>query len=652
MIEIRNIEKSYRLGDSHLKVLKGVSLTIEAGDFVAIMGPSGSGKSTLMNILGLLDVPSAGSYRFNGREIAQLDEDELAVLRRDEIGFIFQQFNLLPRLSAAENVILPLLYTQRTVDERPAAALLDQVGLADRASHRPNELSGGQQQRIAIARSLVNRPRMLLADEPTGNLDSEAEKQIMSILRELNRKGITIVVVTHEEEIGKQANRLIRMRDGLIQSDERRESFRPPPLLPEGKEIAKEHVGVHWSEILEHFRSGLQTMAANKVRSGLSMLGVMIGVAAVVAMLAIGRGAQLQIQKQMAALGSNVLMIQQGAVRSEGFVKGVGWVTRLTLGDAAALKDKIPFVKASDPSVSAQVTVGFQNKNWSTWVNGVSANYAELHAAEPDIGRFFSDAENARRARVAVVGMTIVRELFPEGSPIGEMIKINKVPFQVIGILREKGLAVGYQDQDDQIMIPVLTAMHRLMGKDYVDHIEVEIDAPEHMEPAKAAAMTVLFTRHRVAPSQRQEAFVIRNMADVQAAMSQSGQTMSWLLASIAAISLLVGGIGIMNIMLVSVTERTKEIGLRKAVGARRRDILLQFLAEAVVVSAIGGAAGILLGWMATLLLGAVAGWATSISASSILLSLFFSTAIGVGFGVFPARKASKLHPIEALRYE
>jgi macrolide transport system ATP-binding/permease protein len=649
MIEIRNLEKVYHAGEQPLKVLKGVSLEIEDGDFVAIMGPSGSGKSTLMNILGLLDVPSAGSYLFNDREVAQLSEDELAILRREEIGFVFQQFNLLNRLTAAENVVLPLYYTQSTVDLKIGEDLLAEMGLAERTEHKPKELSGGQQQRVAIARALVNRPRMILADEPTGNLDSASEKQIMEILRRLNERGITVVIVTHEEEIGRQAKRLIRMRDGLVQSDERREDFAKKPL-PVGREITKSYSGVHWSEIKDHFRQGYQTLIANKARSSLSMLGVMIGVAAVMAMLAIGRGAEQEIQKQLASMGSNILLLKQGSVRSDGGVKQPpGSVTRLTLGDALAIREKIPHVTRVGAWVWGWIQATYGNRNWSTSILGVTADYAMMHASEPDIGRFFTSEENAKRLRLAVIGMTVVRELFGDRNPIGEMIKINKIPFQVIGVLPEKG---GFNDQDDQILVPILTAMHRLLGRDYVETIEIEIDAQENMDAVQTAATDILSSRHRIPPSQRQEAFQIRNMAEVQAALSQSGQTMSVLLASIAAISLLVGGIGIMNIMLVSVTERTKEIGLRKAVGARRRDILLQFLSESVVVSAIGGLAGIALGWLITVMLTLFAGWATSISATSVILSVLFSTIIGIAFGVYPARKASEMLPIEALRYE
>jgi macrolide transport system ATP-binding/permease protein len=665
IIELSGITKTYTMGDTVVRALNGVSLSIAQGDFVAIMGPSGSGKSTLMHLLGLLDVPNEGSYLLNSREVSGLSEDELAVARREEIGFIFQQFNLLPRMEAWENVSLPLLYSERALDATRAQALLAKVGLGTRVHHRSNELSGGQQQRVAIARALINRPRMVLADEPTGNLDSTSEKEIMDALRELNAQGITVIVVTHEEEIGAQAKRLIRMRDGVVQSDERREPLVAAGAIPAlGSAVASGATGaavpatlsaggnsVGARELFEHFRQGYRTLAANKIRTGLSMLGILIGVAAVVAMLAIGKGAQNAIESQLASLGSNLLVLRPGAVRVGGVSQDAGATTRLTLADAASIADLVPQIREVAPGVNGRGQVTYLNRNWSTQITGASASYGKMHAAVPEIGRFFNNEENAKRARVAVIGATLVRELFGGKSPIGEMIKINRVMFQVVGVLPEKG-ANGWRDQDDIIIIPVLTAMHRLLGKEYVDSIELEARDPESIAPAQDAVIALMGERHRVPPSQADEAFQVRNMADIQAALSESSKTMSLLLASIAAISLLVGGIGIMNIMLVSVTERTKEIGLRKAVGARRRDILLQFLAESVLVSVIGGLIGIALGWSVTWLISSLSGWATVVSPESVSLAFFFSALIGIGFGIYPARKASQLHPIEALRYE
>lgn len=642
------------MGDLSLNALSGVSLTIEEGSFIAIMGPSGSGKSTLMNLLGLLDTPTSGNYRLDGQEIGQLSEDELAQLRRKTIGFVFQQFHLLPRTSAQENVALPQIYSSQQIDLDKAGNLLEMVGLGNRKDHKPNELSGGQQQRVAIARALVNNPKIVLADEPTGNLDSKSEKEVMSLLCELNAKGMTVILVTHEEDIAKYAKRIIRMRDGKILSDEEIKDRNLPEHSPElalHKTTEKVKTGLFpFLDFVVHLQEGIKALVANKVRTFLSMLGILIGVAAVIAMLALGRGAQQSIESQLASLGSNLLTVRTGSYRMGGVSLGTGAVAKLTSEDAEVIKKSVPSVKATAPEITGKGQATYRDKNWSTQVMGTTENYATMRASVPVIGRFFDESENRKRMRLAVIGMTLVTELFGDTDPIGEYIKINKVPFQVIGILPEKGNN-GWRDQDDVIMIPLQTAMYRLLGKNYVDQINIEIGKLEEMESAEEQIKTIIEKRHRIPPSQT-DAFTIRNMQDIQSALSESSKTMGWLLASIAAISLLVGGIGIMNIMLVSVTERTREIGLRKALGAKRKDILIQFLVEAMVVSLLGGCCGILLGVTITLGLSQLAQWTTSISLFSILLATLFSALTGIFFGLWPARKAAALDPIVALRYE
>lgn len=666
MIEIRNLRKVYTMGETQVEALKGVSLKIERGDFVAIMGPSGSGKSTLAQILGLLDTPSSGSYLLNGREVAALSEDELSHLRRDEIGFIFQQFHLIPRLNALENVSLPLQYSHRTELDRTPEKLLQEVGLGSRMDHRPSEMSGGQQQRVAIARSLVNGPRIILADEPTGNLDSQSEKEIMKLLRDLNKKGMTIIMVTHEDEIGQQANRLIRMRDGVILSDERQLPVthqdtqqltqEPSPewvMAPERKETQESTPppSHFFSDLWDYMKQGLRTLEASRVKTLLSILGILIGVAAVVTMLAIGRGAQKSIESQLSSLGSNLLVLMSGSLRVAGVAMDAGSITRMTLEDATEIRDRIAKVKSVSATVDGRVQATYLSQNWSTEVLGVSSSYQELRNSRPQSGRFFSEDENKKRARVAVLGPTVVEKLFSERDPIGEMIKINKVLFEVIGVLPRKG-AAGFKDQDDVIIIPVSTAMYRLLGKPFVDSIDIEVVDQASIASAQQDILDLMYSRKRVPYSLREEAFQVRNMTEIQKALEESGRTMSLLLASIAAISLLVGGIGIMNIMLVSVTERTREVGLRKAIGAAKRDILLQFLAEALVVSLVGGISGILVGLVSTAILGTLFEWTVSLSTTSIVLSFMFSAAIGIIFGIYPAKKASELRPIEALRHD
>ncbi|MFA7114528.1 MAG: ABC transporter permease [Candidatus Omnitrophota bacterium] len=654
MIKLKNINKTYLMGDNQVRALVDVSLNIAQGEFVAIMGPSGSGKSTLLHILGFLDRPDSGEYILKGKDVSSLSDNDLADLRNSVAGFVFQQFHLLSKMSALENVMLPLVYAGKGNLKAKAIEKIEMVGLADRADHRPNELSGGQQQRVAIARCLVNEPLIIFADEPTGNLDSKSEKDIINVIKELNSQGKTIVMVTHDAEVGQAAKRVICMRDGEIISDK----------INEGHEKQDECVSLAgndsingyqrakdfgFNEISENFKQAVRDIFSNKLRSFLSMFGILIGVASVIAMLALGQGAKISMEENLSSLGTNILTVRPGARRMGGVSLESGAVTRFSVNDADAIA-KIPGVKAVSPSVSGRAQAVYGNKNWNTQVQGVGVDYETMKASKPVAGIFFTEEDTRARRKVALLGLTVAKELFGDSNPIGQVIKINRINFKILGILPEKGSS-PHGDRDDTILIPYTTAMYRLLGEEYLGSIDVEITDLSVMDDVEESIKTLVIKRHRLSQDS-ENSFNIRNMAEIQQALEGMTDTMTLLLGSIAAISLFVGGVGIMNIMLVSVTERTREIGLRKAIGARRRDILLQFLVESVVMTFGGGLIGIIFGIATAFLLSLFAGWATKVSLFSVILATGFSIVVGIGFGIWPARKAARLNPIEALRYE
>ncbi len=655
MIELKNIIKTYNTGKFEFRALDNVSLKIDAGEFLAIMGPSGSGKSTLLNILGFLDKPDSGDYLLLGRDITELGDDELSVFRNHIAGFVFQQFHLLPRMTALENAELPLIYAGKRGMKKAAKERISDVGLAHRETHFPNELSGGEQQRVAIARSMVNEPLIIFADEPTGNLDTRSEEEIISILKGLNESGKTIIMVTHEEEIAKHAKRIIRMRDGRIISDRRKEKHNkkqtkdPASLELINRALSNTHTAFGQAEFIDYIRQAMSSIISHKLRSFLSMLGILIGVAAVISMLALGEGARESISESLASLGSNVLSVRPGAMRHGGVMMETGSVTRIEIQDAKLI-GKLNEVKNISPNVASRAQLVYKGKNWNTFIQGVGTGYEEMRSAKPVAGEFFTERDVQTRRKVALVGSTIVRELFDNASPVGREIKINKINFLVIGVLPERG-ASPFRDQDDVVLMPYTTAMYRLLGKTYLDSIDVEAKDPALIDSAISSIKSVIIKRHRLS-ADNEDSFQVRDMTEIRDAMTATTKTMSILLGSVAAISLIVGGIGIMNIMLVSVKERTKEIGLRKAVGARRMDILVQFLIESALMTLSGGFSGILLGVGISGLMSMLAGWTMKVTVFSIVLSSGFSVMVGICFGFYPAVLASKLNPIAALRYE
>jgi macrolide transport system ATP-binding/permease protein len=655
MLRLSHICKSYRMGEHTVHALRDVSLTVERGEFIAIIGTSGSGKSTLMHTIGLLDRPDSGTYEIDENNATGLSDTQTARLRNRTIGFIFQQFNLLSRASALENVNLPLLYAGNASQHRRGRQMLERVGLGNRMHHRPNELSGGQQQRVAIARALVNSPSIILADEPTGNLDSKSSKDIMSLFRALHRQGLTIVLVTHDAEVARHADRIITLRDGEVQEDRRNEN----PVVY----TAEEGDAPDLSEVLKARRTPLalllegtaltrQSLRAlwhNKARTALSALGILIGVAAVIAMVSLAQGAKASVKEQLSRLGSNLLSIRTASRSSQGVQLGAGQVSRMTMDDAEAVR-RLPDVRRTAAVVRGNVQLQYGSENWSCDASGVSPDYAAMRSEVPQLGRYITEEDLLRRAQVAVIGVTPLRNLFGENeNPIGKTLRINRRSYEIIGVLPERG-ANAFRDQDDTIRIPLTTAMYRLFGKRYLDAIDAEVTEAGKIPQAQKEIQALMAQRNGVDPAE--DPFEIRNMAEIQEALGSTTRIMSILLASIAGISLVVGGIGIMNIMLVSVTERTREIGLRKAIGAKRRDILAQFLIEALAISLLGGIAGLGLGIGLSMAMAQGAGWPVEISRLSVAVAFGFSVLIGIFFGLWPAVKASKLDPIQALRYE
>ncbi|WP_326539248.1 MacB family efflux pump subunit [Pseudorhodoferax sp.] len=641
LIELKAVTKTYANGDLSVQVLHGIDLTIREGEFVAIMGASGSGKSTLMNILGCLDRPTTGSYHFLGRDVSQLSRDELALLRRDDFGFVFQSYNLIATASAAENVEVPAMYSGMPTAERHAHALelLDGLGLGERHHHRPNQLSGGQQQRVSIARALMNGGRIILADEPTGALDSKSGADVMVLLAQLSAQGHTVILITHAREVAEHAHRLIEIKDGHILSDTGRADRSPETtaFTPQPHRGGGSFLG----DVVEAAKMALRSLRANVFRSVLTLLGIVIGVGSVIAMLAIGDGAKQAVIDRISAMGSNLLLVRPGAPNQRGFNN----TATLVLSDVHAI-DTVPNVLAAVPEQTSAATLRRSGADYISTVNGTSAKFPVARQWPVARGTFFTEEDDATYAKVAVLGQTVANALFADGSePVGQYVLIGNLILQVVGVMSERGASPMGTDQDDVVFVPYATSSLRLSGQRFLRNVTVAVDDVSRIDETQADVEKLLLERHGVVD------FQIRNMASILEATAETQNTMTILLGSIAAISLLVGGIGVMNIMLVSVTERTREIGIRMATGARERNILQQFLIEAVVVSALGGAIGVAGGLVTASI---IAAFDTPIqySLTPVLLAFGCAFATGLVFGWLPARKAARLDPVVALSSE
>lgn len=641
IIEVKHLNKFFGEGDNRVQVLKDINLEITKGDFIAIIGQSGSGKSTLMNTLGCLDTPTSGSYTVDGVETGEMSSNELAKMRSRKFGFIFQRYNLLGSLSAEENVALPAVYSGIPYAERikRARKLLTDLGLGDKTKSKPNELSGGQQQRVSIARALMNGGDIILADEPTGALDSKSGEMVMEILQELHQKGHTIILVTHDKQIANCAKRVIEIKDGVVIDDRRNapltESHGNAVTTPEPSSFV-----FYKDQFVEAFKMSVQAIVAHKLRSVLTMLGIIIGIASVVSVVALGRGTQEKILSDINAMGTNTINIYPGA--GFGDMRS-GRVKTLTVDDANVL-GKQSYLSNATPNTSTNSVLVYRNVSVTAQLSGVNEQYFDVKGLKIDKGRLFNQQDVQNNNSVVVIDPNTRDKLFAKGeNPIGKVIVFNKQPLEIIGISQKQDSVFGPSDTLN-LWSPYTTVMNKITGERNISSIMVKVRDDVSSQVAEKNLTKLLTVKHGKTD------FFTQNTDSIKKTIESTTNTMTLLISCIALISLVVGGIGVMNIMLVSVTERTKEIGIRMAIGARQYNILEQFLIEAVLICLIGGFLGISLSYLIAMLFNSmVSSFSMSFSVASIVLALGCSTLIGVIFGFMPANNASKLNPIVAL---
>lgn len=645
LLQLHGISRRFQAGDQNVTVLKEINLSIAQGEMVAIVGASGSGKSTLMNILGCLDRPSEGDYQVAGRSTARLDRDSLAELRREHFGFIFQRYHLLGDLSAQGNVEVPAVYAghARSARQQRAADLLQRLGLAQRLNYRPSQLSGGQQQRVSIARALMNGGEVILADEPTGALDSHSGQEVMSILKDLHARGHTVVIVTHDMQVAEHAQRIIELSDGEIVADRRQTTAHTVARLP----IALDNAVSRWQSqrdrLYEAFKMALLAMASQRLRTLLTMLGIIIGIASVVSVVALGKGSQQQVLANINAMGTSTLEVYPG--KDFGDMRSAA-VQTLRATDADALAQQ-GYVHSVTPTVSSSTTFRYGNQSVSGTVNGVGEQYFLVRGYSIDSGMAFNHHSVDQLMQEVVIDENTRHKLFPHGAnPLGEVILLGSLPCRIIGVAAKKQSGFG-SDENLNVWIPYTTAMKRMLGQSYLKSITVRVNDDIDLTSAEDGVTRLLSQRHGG------KDFFVMNTDSIRQTIEKTTATLTLLVSMIALISLVVGGIGVMNIMLVSVTERTREIGVRMAVGARASDIMQQFLIEAVLVCLLGGTLGVLLSLGIGVVFSQFSDNFTMVySTESIVAAFISSTLIGVIFGFFPARRAAGMDPIHALERE
>ena len=642
IIEIKNLNRYFGEGENRAHILKDISLSIEKGDFVAIIGQSGSGKSTLMNIIGCLDTASSGSYKINGKETIELSKDQLSDLRSQKFGFIFQRYNLLSSLTAQENVALPAIYAGFSQQERleRAKQLLEKLGLGDKCQNKPSQLSGGQQQRVSIARALMNGGEIILADEPTGALDSQSGKNVMEILRQLHSEGHTIIMVTHDREIAAQANRVIEISDGKIINDSQKKVVSSIANIAINER--KRHFGFSKDQLAESFKMSISAIIAHKMRSLLTMLGIIIGITSVVSVVALGNGSQQKILENIKGIGTNTMTIFNGTGFGD---RRAEQMQNLTVSDANVLSQQ-HYVQSVTPNSYASGTLVYGNKEFSsTTLKGVGEESFDVEGLKLKQGRLLSHQDVLDSNQVALIDESAKKSIFPNEDPIGKVVMLNTRPLIIIGVVSDKQM--GGASSSLNMYAPYTTVMNRISGSKKIGSITVKIDDSVDTTAAEKGITELLKMRHG------KKDFFIMNSDTIKQTIESTTGTMKLLISSIAFISLIVGGIGVMNIMLVSVTERTKEIGVRMAIGARQGNILQQFLIEAILICLIGGITGVMISGLIGLIFNLfVKDFTMAFSAFSIVAAVLFSTLIGVIFGYMPAKRAAQLDPINALARE
>ena len=682
---IRSLTKTYEMGEEQVVALKDVDIEVPEGDYLAVMGPSGSGKSTLLNVLGCLDSPTSGSYRLKDREVTGLSDEELSEARCRSIGFVFQSYNLIPYLDVLDNVRLPRAYGgEKMIFEHDVRHLVDLVGLGDRANHRPQQLSGGQQQRVGIARSLANEPDFILADEPTGNLDSKTTEEILKLLDELNAAGKTIVLVTHEAEVAKRAKRIVVMKDGKIEQDRR---LRPvPEITPETTRTEKKDLeGNPTGKISRAWRNlgktAFLSMVTHPMRSLLTAIGVFIGVVSVIWLLAIGEGIAAQAEDEIMALGANNLILSSKRPSDEErSSKGDYFYSYgLTENDYYKIRKTVPFQSAAYPTreINNRRVFTKYGKDRAELL-GCLPNFRDLHKLKVIKGRFITREDNFTQSEVCVLSSALSRSLFPFGDAVGQSVNIGGNLYQIVGVvaprleLKDKSNKGFKELFEDNLYLPLETMWAKVFdyyyrgydGSHLVSKITLTIDKPEKLFSIAQMIRDMLAKDHGI------EDYQVTVPLELMEQAENAKMTFVALMGLVAGISLLVGGVGIMNIMLATVTERTREIGIRRALGARRSDIVLQFLIETMVLTGFGGILGIVIGLLCEPAYGSLIEFLETFSPKVYeslppsmkdmtpeivywSLPMVFGLAVltGVIFGIYPARKASKMPPVDALRH-